>query len=61
MLRLPVSTRGITMKLFKATSRPIDDDEVSFKWQDANHSNEHYWTLEEVSLDYDRILVLDAD
>lgn len=49
------------MKLFRATSRPIDDDEANFQWQDAHDSNESIWMLKEVSLDDDRILVRDAD
>jgi hypothetical protein len=49
------------MKLINATSRPIDGGEASFQWQHAHHSNESYWTLDEASLDDDRILVLDAD
>jgi hypothetical protein len=49
------------MKLFKSTSRPADDDESSFHWQDAHHSNESRWKPREVPLRDDRILVLDAD
>jgi hypothetical protein len=40
---------------------PADDDEASFHWQGANHSNESSWRPKEVPLGDDRILVLDAD
>ena len=38
-----------------------DDDEPSFHWQDAHHSNESSWKPREIPLDDGRILILDAD
>ena len=40
---------------------PADDNEPSFHWQDAHHSNESTWKPREIPLGDDRILVLDAD